>query len=247
MSEVIQQLASIRESVLAVMRISKKVQGRGKKKPPRIEHVLSFVGTAWCIVPNRLLLTAFHVLNNGELRNPHDLFYAFTVPSNGLTAFSYPIINFHLEDKNNDMAILEIDHTVQSEQSIPSIPITFSRPSDGERVITLGFPAPEISKAEVDASGHFIGGQFFLKKHANKGIVAAQYDIDGCWFYEFNIGWHHGESGGPIFCGNPTGAIAIMQQYRGIKSPFGTMAGPHRGRSLESIRNELIKFPVTIA
>lgn len=243
MTNMVNAIAQIRDSVCAIMRIIKKQRRKGKKKKqPVVQFKLVFVGTAWCVVVNRFLITAHHVLNTGKARDPQDLFYAFSVPGNGLRAFHFPITRFLLEDANCDVAILEIGPPATPGQGIPSAPITFNRPPDGTKVFTFGFPTPEISKAKLNQNGQFIGGQFFLKGHVNEGIVAAQYDFSGSWFYEFNVGWHHGESGGPVLNIDPVAAFAIMQHYRNIQTPHGIVAGPHRGRSLEVVQQQLINI-----
>ena len=90
-----------------------------------------------------------------------------------------------------------------------------------------------------DSEGNYGGGQFFLKSHANEGIVAGQYEHSGAHVFELNVGWHHGESGGPVFRLAPLAAFALMQSYRGIQSPNGVYAGPHQGRSINAIRAAL--------
>jgi hypothetical protein len=99
----------------------------------------------------------------------------------------------------------------------------------------------------IDPQGNYRGGQFFLKSHANEGIVSAQYPMGPLHMYEFNVGWHHGESGGPVVrLADPLAAFTIMQQYRNIQSPHGTVAGPHRGCALTSIRTEIEKLGTEI-
>jgi hypothetical protein len=173
-------------------------------------------------------------------------FFAFLVPGNGDPAFHFPIISFPIERQNLDIAVLEIGPCAQAGVRVPSIPVSFARQPDGMRVVTVGFPSPEIAKLGLDAQGKFLGGEFFLKSHANEGIVSAQYIIGGVPFYELNVGWHHGESGGPIVTlTDPPASFSLMQHYRNIKSPHGTVAGPHRGRALSAIQQELIALGVT--
>jgi hypothetical protein len=118
--------------------------------------------------------------------------------------------------------------------------VSFAAQQDGARVLTVGFPAPEILGLNIDAQGNYVGGQFFLKSHANEGILSAQYLLGQLPVYEFNVGWHHGESGGPVVrLEDPIAAFTIMQQYRNIKSPHGTLPGPHRGCALSAIRPEI--------
>ena len=94
-------------------------------------------------------------------------------------------------------------------------------------VITMGFPAPEIAaNPNVDAQGHH-RSQFFLKSHANEGIVSATYSIGATLVYEFNVGWHHGESGGAVAALEDQPAVFTMQHYRNIQLALhGVVAGP---------------------
>jgi hypothetical protein len=240
MANVVESILHVRGAVCAVMRIRKHKKHSGKKKPSTVEYQLAFVGTAWCINPNRFLVTAQHILNGGKLRDPDDLFYVFSVPENGPSAFELPVVAFPVENTSADLAILEVGAPAHAGQTVPAIPVTFGRPHDGSSVTTYGFPAPAIHGAQVSPDGHFIGGgQFFLKGHANEGIVAAQYDVGGSWQYEFNVGWHHGESGGPVCQLEPLAAFAVMQSYRNVKTPHGVMAGPHCGRALSPIKEQL--------
>ena len=90
-----------------------------------------------------------------------------------------------------------------------------------------------------------MGGQFFLKSHANEGIVAAQYELGGNQMYELNVGWHHGESGGPIATASSSPVVfSLMQHYRNVQSPHGIVAGPHRGVALSCIANELTELGI---
>jgi len=77
--------------------------------------------------------------------------------------------------------------------------------------------------------------------------VSAQYPLGSLLVYELNVGWHHGESGGPVArLGDPSAAFTVMQQYRNIASPHGIVAGPHRGCTLVAIRQELTQLGATI-
>src|SRR5262249_9494358 len=117
----------------------------------------------------------------------------------------------------------------------------FADPPDGSPVLTVGFPAPEINAVNIDPQMNYVGGQFFLKSHANEGIVSAQYDLGGSQLYELNVGWHHGESGGPIVrLDDPPAVFSIMQHYRNITAPDGgLLPGPHRGLSLKVLEPQL--------
>jgi hypothetical protein len=190
-------------------------------------------------VADRFLLTAHHILNNGKPRDPQDRFFVFSVPGNGEVAHHAPVVSFPIENLQTDMTILEIAAPTLPMPPIPAAAVTFGLQQDGERVLTYGFPAPNVAKANVDPNGNWMGGNFFLKAHANEGIVSSHYEMNGQLFYELNVGWHHGESGGPVFRTDPVAGFAIMQQYRNIETPHGTIAGPRQGRSLIVIESEL--------
>jgi trypsin-like peptidase len=214
-------------------------EGGGKKNAPNIQYGVSFVGTGWCISTDRYLITAQHVLNEGKARDLKDKYLAFTVPGNGDAAHHFPVVGFVVEDQSNDIAILEVGPPAMAGQHIAPLAVTLARPPDGTPVLSYGFPSPVIAAANVDNAGNWAGGQFFLKSHANEGIVAGQYEIGGQWFFEFNVGWHHGESGGPVFQHDPLAAFAVMQEYRTIQTPNGVVAGPHRGRALNAVHQAL--------
>jgi hypothetical protein len=221
----------LRDSAVAVLRIHTKrpeITKKGKTRPA--EFQLSF-GSGFCIIKDRYIVTAFHVLNGGQPRIANDRFYVFTVPGNGDPAFHFPVVGFPLERPKLDLAVLEIGPCAAAGIHIPAIPVSFSPKSDGTRVVTVGYPAPEIHGVKIDSSGNYYGGQFFLKSHANEGIVSAKYSLGDISVYELNVGWHHGESGGLIASiENRVEAFSIMQQYRNVQSPHGTVAGPQTER-----------------
>ncbi|MFQ5944583.1 MAG: trypsin-like peptidase domain-containing protein [Anaerolineales bacterium] len=238
-------LPQVRNSVCALMRIFRAEEdiGQVESESQELRLGVSFAGTAWCIVENSLVVSAFHVLNGGKERNPEDRFHIFSVPDNGPFAYHFPVVSFPHEDGKSDLAILELGNPTQGDHVIPAVPITFKRPADGSHVLTIGFPSPEIASANVSPNGDYLGGQFFLKAHANEGVVAAQYEFLESWFYEFNVGWHHGESGGPVISLDTTPAVfSIMQHYRNVHSPHGILPGPHRGISLEAMKVSLLEF-----
>jgi hypothetical protein len=247
MSEPKTAIPIVRESTAAILRLHLAKPERVKKakvKPASIEAALA--GSAFCIVTDRYLITAHHVLNNGQQRNPKDKFYAFIVPQNGDSAYHFPVASFPIERPDIDIVVLEVGPCPIADMHIPAIPVSFADQADGTRVVTAGFPSPEISQINVDQQLNFTGGQFFLKSHANEGIVSAQYVISGMRLYELNVGWHHGESGGPIVAlTDPPAAFSLMQHYRNIKSPHGIVAGPHRGHSLSVIEQELKSLGAT--
>lgn len=238
----------VRNSVVAIMKLHlarpEKVK-KGKVRPA--SYAASVVGSGFCVVPDRYIATAHHIFNAGKTRDPTDKFYAFVVPQNGPTAHHFPVVGFPLEKPELDFAVLELGPCATMGISLPGIPVTFADQPDGTRVVTTGFPAPEIEKLGLDKDGNFLGGKFFLKSHANEGIVAARYVIDQGVVYELNVGWHHGESGGPVVTmTDPPAVFSIMQHYRNIKSPHGVVAGPHRGCALATVEAGLRNLGVTV-
>jgi len=234
-------ISVVRESVLAILRIRRPIPGAtagGQPSPGQFQA--SIGGSAFCVVADRFLATAFHVLNAGQPRDESDRFFAFLVPGNGDLAFHFPVTGFPVERPDLDLAVLEIGPCATPGIHIPALPVSFTPRADGTRIVTVGFPAPEIVRLNVDPQGNYAGGHFFLKSHANEGIVSAQYAVAGVRRYEFNVGWHHGESGGPVLAlERPSVAISLMQHYRNIQSPHGTVPGPHRGCALSGIQEEL--------
>ncbi len=237
-AELCEPITCVRDTVCATLRIWKSEDQSGLRQGQvRWNHAI--VGTAWCIAPNRYLATAFHTLNSGNPRRAEDRFFVFAVPANGQRAYHTRVVGFPLERPDVDIAVMEISPTPGFPVSVPALPVTFERPQDGERVLTYGFPAPEIHRANLDPNGDWRGGEMFLKANANEGIVAANYEHNTIVTYELNVGWHHGESGGPIVRLSSCAAFAIMQRYRSIASPHGVVAGPHQGYGLDAIESDL--------
>jgi hypothetical protein len=234
-------IPQVRRSVVAILRLQLTRPLRikkGREIPAQIGA--SIVGSGFCVVKNKYVITAFHIFNGGNAREPKDKFYAFTVPQNGDPAFHFPVIGFPLEDPTYDLAVLELGPCATVGVDLEAVPLTLDSVPDGAKVLTVGFPAPEISAANADPDLNWLGGQFFLKSHANEGIVSASYVIAGALVYELNVGWHHGESGGPIALVDEIPRVfSVMQNYRIVKSPHGVMAGPHRGVALSVARAEL--------
>jgi hypothetical protein len=239
-------IPTVRESVAAILRIRMMPPAAmpdGNARPAQFQATLG--GSAFCVVADRYLVSAFHVLNGGKARNPADKYYAFIVPGNGDPAFHFPVTSFPVERADLDIAVLEIGPCVTSGIHIPAVPVSFGQRPDGARVLTVGFPAPEIVGLNVDAQGNYRGGQFFLKSHANQGIVSASYFMGPTLMYEFNVGWHHGESGGPVAAFEDQPAVfTLMQHYRNVQSPHGVVAGPHRGCALSGIQQDLMALGV---
>jgi hypothetical protein len=238
MSDLKQTIASTRNGVCALMRIWKDPDQSGLQ-PNQIRWRHAIVGTAWCVVASRYLVTAFHTFNSGKPREPQDRFFIFAAPGNGPTAYHTPVVGFPLERSDVDMAVVEIAPPSGFPAHVPPIAVTFNRPDDGERVITYGFPAPQINKATLNAKGDWCGGNLLLKSNANEGIVSGQFEENSRITFELNVGWHHGESGGPIIRLDMCAAFSIMQRYRVIETPHGKVAGPHQGNSLAAIDKEL--------
>lgn len=245
-------IATVRESVVAVLRYRQiqpqmKIKKTGKVQPAK--YNLGW-GSGFNVVADRYVVTAFHVLNGGQQgqpRNPQDKFVVFVVPGNGNPAYHFPVIGFPVERPDVDLAVIEIGPCVTQGIHLPALPVSFSGQPDGERVLTLGFPQPLVDGINIDPQGNYLGGQYFLKSHANEGILSAQY-LDGqSQMYEFNVGWYNGESGGPVVrIDDPLAAISIMQQYRNITASHGTVVGPHRGRVLSAIQQDLSRLGATI-
>lgn len=245
LSSAIRQTGDAVASILRLHTVNPATVKKGKAKPAKISG--GFVGSAFCIVENRILLTARHVFNSGNPRDPKDKFYAFVVPQNGPKAYFFPVVGYPFESLDVDMALIEVGACAIAGVKISALPVTFEAHPDGSRALTIGFPAPKIVGIKLDRNGDLRGGEFFLKSHANEGIVSAQYELDSVYFYELNVGWHHGESGGPIVrLDDPVAAFSLMQQYRNIQAPHGVMAGPHRGRALKAIEQELIAVGASI-
>ena len=234
----------VRESVAAILRIqSKKVKNKKSKTPP---FAAGMAGSAFCVVNNKYVLTAQHILNGGKARNLNDKFFAMVVPQNGDSAYYFPIISFPIERQDLDMAVLELGACSESSVHMPALPVSFKSYPDGAPVITVGFPSPEVLQVNIDATGNYKGGQMFLKSHANSGMVSARYSMGKILLYELNVGWHHGESGGPIVTASDHPAVfSLMQHYRNVQTQHGVVAGPHRGGSLSMIQQDLLNLGVT--
>ena len=235
----------VRESVAAILRVQSNKEKNKKSKTP--SFAAGMVGSAFCIVKDKYVLTAQHILNGGKARNLNDNFFAIVVPQNGDSAYHFPIISFPLERQDLDMAVLELGACSESSVSMPTLAVSFDSYPDGTPVFTVGFPSPEILQVKVDAAGNYQGGKMFLRSHANSGIISAQYSMGEISLYELNVGWHHGESGGPIVTVSDNPAVfSLMQHYRNVQTPHGTVAGPHRGISLSLLRQPLLNLGVTV-
>lgn len=248
MADLLKAIPRVRRSVVAILHVHLAHPETVKKGKTRPAEVNCSFGSGFCVADDRYLITAHHVLNGGRPRDPKDRFYAFTVPDNGDPAFHFPVTGFPVERPDLDLAVLEIGPCATPDIHLPALRVSFDPLPDGTPVVTVGYPAPEIASINVDPQLNYGGGQFFLKSHANEGIIAAQYMIGGNGMYELNVGWHQGESGGPIATATdePT-VFSLMQHSRDVQSPHGVVAGPHRGLALSSIEGDLVELGVSPA
>ena len=227
-------VASIRDSVCAVLRIS--------ATPNPGQFAGAIVGTAWCISNANTYVTAYHVFNNGQPRNAPDKFYLLRAPQNGHVLQSWPVTAFRFDNPDRDLALIDAPVPAALGFQVPPVQIAIDIPPDGADVLAYGCPAPVINALNVTPQGDLVSIHTTLFTHANTGIVSAQYPVipTGEIVFEFSVGWHHGESGGPVVRLEPTvAAISAMQNYRAIQAPHGTMAGPWRGWSLTAIAANL--------
>lgn len=233
-------IPKLRESVVAILGLRMIDPGGVKDGQPQPSQFRCSWGSGFCVVNDRYVVTAFHVLNEGKPRDPEIRFYAIIVPNNDDPFFYFPVIGFPVENQALDIAVLEIGACSKPGLNLPAASVSFAPHDDGTQVITMGFPSPEIAALNADPNGNFLGGQFFLKSHANEGIIAAHYNLGPLPMYELNVGWHHGESGGPIgtTADRPI-VISLMQQYRNIQGPHGILPGPRRGIGLSAVQKEL--------
>lgn len=239
-------IPKVRETVVAVFRYRQtRPQTVNKKRKVRPAEFKVGWGSGFAVVADRYVVTAYHVVHDGPARNPDDRFLVFTVPGNGDSAHHFPVKGFPVERPDCDLTVMEIGPCATPGVRLPALPVSFADPGDGARVVTVGFPAPEIVGLNIDQAGVYRGGDFFLKSHANEGILSATYPLSALQVYEFNVGWHNGESGGPVVrLDDPMAAFTLMQQYRNVKGPHGVPPGPHRGCALASIRTELQQLGV---
>jgi hypothetical protein len=116
-------IPTLRDSVVAVLRIHltrAETVKKGKVQPAQFQASLG--GSGFCVVSDRYAVTAFHVLDRGQPRNPADKFYVFVVPANGDPAFHFPVVAFPVERPELDVAVLEIGPCATAGVHIPSGP-----------------------------------------------------------------------------------------------------------------------------
>lgn len=246
----IETIAAIRDSVCAVMRVRKghaDSQSVAQSLPGSTggNHRAEFVGTGFCIVDDTVVLTALHILNDGDPPLETDEFHVLTAPSNG--PFVYPIPVLDIMDHNVDVDFAMLRIKVPKGESFPALTLTASSVPDGSEVVTYGFPLPDVVSVSLTRGGRLLteGTKLFLKGHANTGIVAAQYEYTGVTHYEFNIPWHYGESGGPIVLKEGAAALSMMQQRRTTNRSHTLVRGPSRGRAFGCWRPNLLAVGAT--
>ncbi len=238
----------VRAATCALLRVQASKPSGAKKAKTKAKFEASVVGTATCIVGDRYLITAHQVLNSGQARRPEDRFYAVIAPVDGSHLFHFPVVGFPVENPDLDLAVLEIGPCANGVEHLGAMPLTLDRVPDGAQILTMGYPSPLITDLEIDPDGEYLDSTMQLRPHANSGIIAAQStDSRGDVVFEFNVAWHHGESGGPAVRLDPSPALfAVMTDYRSIQGPRGgVMAGPYQGRSLKPLESALREFGAT--
>src|SRR6476659_7279457 len=109
---------------------------KGKVRPAQFEVGW---GSGFCVLGDKYLVTAFHVLNGGKPREPSAKYYALTVPGNANPFFHLPVISFPIERADLDIAVLEIGACSRANVHVPALPVTFAPQADGMQVLTMGF------------------------------------------------------------------------------------------------------------
>lgn len=226
---VVAAIRAVRDSVGALLRLT--------LDPTSGTFHVVLTGTVWCVVPDRVFVTAHHVLNDGKARDPNHRYFVVQAPKNGSLLHYWPVTSFLIEDSQRDMVVLEAPVPPGAPIAVPAVPVSLAPPPDGTSVFTYGCPAPVITSATVSPQGDLTSLHTVLFTHAATGIVAAQYPIPtGDTLLEFDVAWHHGESGGPVLSvADPPVAFSIMQRYRIIQGPLGRMDGPRQGLALVSL------------
>ncbi len=241
---------AVRDSVVALMTVTPVTPEKNQAKQKQNFRIA--FGTAWCVANGEYFVTAYHAFNDGKPRDPESKHFLFSVPDNQKRAFHTQVLEVVLEEPEYDLAVLRIDPAGFSEK-IGALPVSFDDVEDGTQVVTCGFPAPSVQKANITPEGVWVGGSMFLKSYVNTGIIAGQYLLDGedgtegkRPMYEFNVAWFQGESGGPICSVDPVAALTVMQHYRNVQTPSGAQPGPRRGISLRVIRQQLEALGATV-
>lgn len=225
------KIREIRNAVCGILRI---------RQRPNNQTDFAIVGTAWCISNNQYFVTAHHVLNDGNPRNPSDKFLLIRRLNNGEIFDNLPVVNFPLEERQNDYAVLEVSIPDARRINIPPLRVSFRAVPDGTEVLTYGCPAPRVTG--VSRSGSSVNFAVDLVARADRGIVSAQLPLKVGRDYVFTVHWFNGESGGPVLDVRTLRVIAIMQRQQNIDTGRATVPGPRLGRSLSAVQNELSRF-----
>ncbi len=142
-------IPKLRESIVAVMKLRQTKPETVKKGTVRPAQFEIGWGSGFCVLADKYVVTAFHLLNNGKPREQTAKYYALTVPGNANPLFYFPVISFPLERQDLDIAILEIGPCPTADVHLPPLPVTFAAQADGTQVLTMGFPAPEVMALNV--------------------------------------------------------------------------------------------------
>ena len=133
-------------------------------------------GTGFAITSNGLIVTNYHVVEEGKS------FRIKGVKGNFSESYNAKVVAI---DKNNDLAILKIkDSKFQSTGSIPYV--IKSRTSDvGENVFALGYPLRALMGDEIKLTSGIVSS-----KSGYKGDIT---------LYQISVPVQPGNSGGPLF------------------------------------------------
>ena len=240
MPSAVSTIRAVRDSVCALLRLTVDDTAR--------TFYAVLTGTTWCVVQDEVFVTAQHVLNDSKPRDPTHKFFVVHAPGNGPTLQFWPVTRFLLEDSLRDLAVFEAPVQSGSGIIVPSVPVALSPPADGTSVVTYGYPAPVVTSAQVGTGGVLTSLHTALFTHGAVGIIAAQYPLPtGDTLIEFDVAWHHGESGGPIFELSDTPvAFSVMQRYRIIQGASGPMDGPRQGIALTALGPLLSQLGATV-
>jgi hypothetical protein len=192
-------------------------------------------------------VTAYHVLNNAQPRNPTDKFYLLRTPGNGAALQYWPVTGFVVEDSSHDLVVMTAPTAFLP--ALTPIPVTLAPPPDGAAVLTLGCPAGTVTSWTASPSGDVTGLSTCVFTHANTGVLSAQFRVSAEvseTVFEFSVRWYEGESGGPVLRLEPSvAAFAVMQRYRLIDAKHGKVDGPRQGFGLAGIHTALTTVGAT--
>lgn len=158
------------------------------KSPKRMptEKAL-FFGTAWPVGAG-FVVTSNHVISN------HSEIYLLRTNGSRIQA------NVALRDKSNDLALLK----VKEEKLLPrALPLSINSPTTGAKVITMGFPHPDIMGT---------------KPKLTTGIVSSIFGAgDDPRVLQISVPLQAGNSGGPLINMNGEVVGVIMSKLNAVK------------------------------